>query len=49
MLTGIRNKELVALQAIAQDLLRLTPSQLQDCVENMTLQEICNDEQAKAE
>ena len=43
------DKELVALHAIAQDLLKLTPNQLQDCVENMTLQAICNDEQAKTE
>ena len=46
---NISDKELVALQAIAQDLLRLTPSQLQECVGNWTLQEICNDEQAKGE
>jgi hypothetical protein len=42
---NVSDKELNALQAIAHDLLRLSPSQLDDCLKSNALQEICHDDE----
>jgi hypothetical protein len=46
---NVSDRELSALKAIATDLLRLTPNQLDESLQNNTLQEICDDEQEEGE
>lgn len=41
---NVGSRELVALQAIAADLLKLAPGELETEVSNEVLQEICNDQ-----
>ncbi len=46
---NVSDRELSALKAIATDLLRLTPNQLDESLQNNTLQEIYDDEQEEGE
>jgi hypothetical protein len=46
---NVSDRELSALKAIATDLLRLTPNQLDESLRNNTLQEIYDDEQEEGE